>query len=223
MLPLRADGECRDGAGQVRKASVPGCLFSWWWMHIRRFNYLRLIIAGISGIIFYLLWYYFMLSTDIRISFLYVPAAVRGFAYAVLSATFMVCLEEIMSFRHFFQALSVFNMLHMVVGGVVGAAIYSRGLSVLMSDNISRYGSAVDMVALSAESPGPGFIEEFMRGMMEISIKQIYGWAAYAAVLLFLLFLLYDMPVRRRLKLMPLWRAVRNEAAGYLRRISFRQ
>lgn len=171
MLPLRASGECRDGAGQVRKASVAGCLFSWWWMHIRRFNYLRLIIAGISGIIFYLLWYYFMLSTDIRISFLYVPAAVRGFAYAVLSATFMVCLEEIMSFRHFFQALSVFNMLHMVVGGVVGAAIYSRGLSVLMSDNISRYGSAVDMVALPAESPGPGFMEEFMRGMMEISIK----------------------------------------------------
>ena len=203
--------------------AVAGCLFSWWWMHIRRFNYLRLIIAGISGIIFYLLWYYFMISSDIRISFLYVPTAVRGFAYAVLSATFMVCLEEIMSFRHFFQALSVFNMLHMVVGGVVGAAIYSRGLSVLMSDNISRYGSAVDMVALSAESPGPGFMEEFMRGMMEISIKQIYGWAAYAAVLLFLLFLLYDMPVRRHLKLMPLWRAVRNEAAGYLRRISFRQ
>ena len=203
--------------------AVAGCLFSWWWMHMRRFNYLRLIIAGISGIIFYLLWYYFMISSDIRISFLYVPTAVRGFAYAVLSATFMVCLEEIMSFRHFFQALSVFNMLHMVVGGVVGAAVYSRGLSVLMSDNISRYGSAVDMVALSAESPVPGFMEEFMRGMMEISIKQIYGWAAYAAVLLFLLFLLYDMPVRRRLKLMPLWRAVRNEAAGYLRRISFRQ
>lgn len=97
---------------------VAGCLFSWWWMHMRRFNYLRLIIAGISGIIFYLLWYYFMISSDIRISFLYVPTAVRGFAYAVLSATFMVCLEEIMSFRHFFQALSVFNMLHMVVGGV---------------------------------------------------------------------------------------------------------
>ena len=92
-----------------------------------------------------------------------------------------------------------------------------------MSDNISRYGSAADMGALSAESPVPGFMEEFMRGMMEISIKQIYGWAAYAAVLLFLLFLLYDMPVRRHLKLMPLWRAVRNEAAGYLRRISFRQ
>lgn len=121
-------------------------------MHIRRFNYLRLIIAGISGIIFYLLWYYFMLSTDIRISFLYVPAAVRGFAYAVLSATFMVCLEEIMSFRHFFQALSVFNMLHMVVGGVVGAAIYSRGLSADVGQHLqirlrSGYGGTVSGIS----------------------------------------------------------------------------
>ncbi len=69
--------------------------------------------------------YYFTLSMDIHLSQLYLPTACRGFAYAVLSATFMVCLEEIMTFRHFFQALSVFNMLHMVVGGVLGAAVYA--------------------------------------------------------------------------------------------------
>lgn len=201
---------------------LAGCLFSWWWMHVRRLNFLKLIIIGIAGIVFYLLWYYFFISSGIHISRLYVPTAVRGFAYAVLSSTFMVCLEEIMTFRHFFQALSVFNMLHMVIGGVVGSAIYSRGLSYFMSDNIARYGAAVDMVAFSGAAPGQGFMEEFVRTVTEVSIKQLYGWVAYAAVALLLLFMLYDMPVRRRLKLMPVWRGVRDEVARSLRKIYFR-
>lgn len=49
--------------------------------------------------------------------------------------------------------------------------------------------------------------------MMEISIKQIYGWVSYACILLFLLFLLYDAPVRKELKLMPSWRSLRKEIA----------
>ena len=110
-------------------------------------------------------------------------------------------------------------MLHMVIGGVVGAAFYSRGLSYFISDNITRYGAAVDDVAISRDpAQMGGFIESFMTGIMEVSVKQLYGVAAYACILLLLLFLLYDAPVRRRLKLMPAWRTVRDEIAASLRR-----
>ena len=108
---------------------VIGCVFSYWWMHIKHYNYVRLIIVGFLGLIGYLIGFYLTISTDIHISQLYLPTICRGFAYAVLSATFMVCLEEIMTFQHFFQSLSVFNMLHMVVGGVLGCAIYAQGLA----------------------------------------------------------------------------------------------
>lgn len=49
------------------------------------------------------------------------PLVCRGFAYAVLSISLMWCLECIMSFQHFFQALSLFNVLHMLIGGLVGS------------------------------------------------------------------------------------------------------
>ena len=52
--------------------------------------------------------------------------------------------------------------------------------------------------------------------MTEISIKQLYGWTAYACILLFLLFLLYDAPIRRELKQMPSWRKIRKEVADSL-------
>lgn len=47
--------------------------------------------------------------------------------------------------------------------------------------------------------------------MMEVSIKQIYGWVAYACIFLFLLLLLYDFPVRRSLKSMPSWKEVARD------------
>ena len=138
--------------------------------------------------------------------------SLSAFAYAVLSATFMVCLEEIMTFQHFFQGLSVFNMLHMVVGGVVGAAVYAQGLAYYVPDNLARYGSAIDHVAFSSSPFNLGhYMEEFISQMMEISIKQIYGWVAYACIFLFLLLLLYDFPARRSLKNIPSWKEVARE------------
>ena len=110
---------------------LAGCGFAYWWMHVRRMSYVRLLTVGIAALAAYLLGYYFTVSADIHVSQLYLPAACRGFAYAILSATFMVCLEEIMTFQHFFQALSVFNMLHMVVGGCHRRGHLYRGLHIL--------------------------------------------------------------------------------------------
>ena len=78
--------------------------------------------------------------------------ACRGFGYAVLSVTFLTCAEEIMSFQHFFQSLAVFQMLHMVMGGVIGAAIYTRGLKYFLPDNVARYGATIDNVSASRMS-----------------------------------------------------------------------
>lgn len=193
---------------------LAGCGFAYWWMHVRRMSYVRLLTVGIAALAAYLLGYYFTVSADIHVSQLYLPAACRGFAYAILSATFMVCLEEIMTFQHFFQALSVFNMLHMVVGGVIGSALYTQGLAYYQPDNMARYGAAIDRVSFT-RNPFPlgEYMEAFVSQMMEVSIKQIYGWAAYACLFLFLLFLLYDAPVRKELKLMPSWRSLRKEIA----------
>ncbi len=201
---------------------LAGCLFAYWWMHVRRFNYLRLIIVGLVALSAYQVMLYFTVSSDIAFHMLYLPTACRNFAYAVLSSTFFVCLEEIMTFPHFFQALSVFNMLHMVVGGVLGAAIYSEAMSYYVADNMARYGAAIDNVSTGRFPAGPlGGMEGFVEQMMEISIKQIYGWVAYACILLLLLFLLYDAPVRRQMKPIPGWRRLRHEMAvslGYGRK-----
>ena len=62
----------------------------------------------------------------------------------------------------------------------------------------------------------PHYLETFMQAVTAVSIKQLYGWAAYACFALLLLFLLYDSPLRRDTKLMPAWQQVRRQVAASL-------
>ncbi len=156
-------------------------------MHIKRYNYVRLVIVGFIGLIGYLIGFYLTLSTDIHISQLYLPTICRGFAYAVLSATFMVCLEEIMTFQHFFQFKCIQYASHGSAvklrvqyaavrshGLSVGikrsgayAAVYAQGLAYYVPDNLARYGSA-DHVAFSSSPFNLGhYMEEFISQMMD--------------------------------------------------------
>ena len=47
---------------------LAGCLFSLWWMHIRKLPYIRLIIVGLAALACYLAGFYFTISMDIHIS-----------------------------------------------------------------------------------------------------------------------------------------------------------
>jgi len=55
------------------------------------------------------------------------------------------------------------------------------------------------------------YMDTFMTQVMEVSIKQVYGWVVYVCLALLLLFLFYDTPMRRTMKLMPAWKTVANE------------
>ena len=104
------------------------------------------------------------------------------------------------------------NLIVGLIGGVLGGAVYAQALAYYVPENLARYGSAIDHVSFSSNPFNLGhYMEEFISQMMEVSIKQIYGWVAYACIFLFLLLLLYDFPVRRSLKSMPSWKDVARE------------
>lgn len=128
----------------------------------------------------------------------------------VLSISFMWSLHEIMTFEHFFQSLSVFNFMHMYIGGVIGAALYAWGLRYYMADNILRYTAYLDMPAFTSAPFDVGaWMEGFIPDMMAVTIKQLYGWVLYIAGFLALAFLLWDIPtVRRQARRFPTWPVV---------------
>ncbi|MDD2961001.1 MAG: hypothetical protein PHR45_02820 [Muribaculaceae bacterium] len=195
-----------------------GCLFSLLWMKVLKFSFLKLINVGLGGVVAYLVLFYFIISTEINFELLYFPLVMRGFSYAVLSIVFITSLEEIMTFQHFFQSLSVFNIMHMMIGGVIGCSIYTYGLRYFVADNISRYSGNIDRTTTDLASLNH-IVEQFYINMQMISLKEIYGLVAYFAITLFILMLLYDLPyTRSTLKRMPGWKSI-----GIMMRRSFKK
>ena len=184
-----------------------GCLFSLGWLKLMRWNVYKLIAVALFAFTLYAGGFYFLVDSSIAIEQLRLPLVWRGFSYAVLCVAFMWCLHEIMSFEHFFQALSVFNVLHMFVGGLVGAALHSRGMKYYVGDGFARCFGYIDSVRMSARHADfQAMMESITEGFMAQSIKILFGWTLLAALFFAILMLLWDIPmVRRQVKHIPDW------------------
>lgn len=188
---------------------IIGCAFAYFWMKTMRFNFIKLIAVGIGILSVYMVMYYFLISSQVNIEKFYLPAIIRGCSYGILSSTFFTCLQELMTFRHFFQSLSIFNMLHMFIGGAIGSALYSFCMRYFMADSIERYSSNIgNASAYLLGGDTDDFIGHFMTNMQLVSVKSIYGLAAYACIAFFLIILLNGTPIRSTLKHIPSWKRV---------------
>lgn len=189
---------------------VAGCLFSIGWLKLMRWNVYKLIALALVAFCIYAGGFYVLVDSNINIEQLRIPILWRGFSYAVLCISFMWCLHAIMSFEHFFQALSVFNVLHMFIGGLVGAALHSRGMKYCVADGFARCSGYVDSVRMSARAVDfpqlmDGMVEEFLAQ----SVKIMFGWTLIAGLFFAALMLLWDIPmVRHQIKHIPAWPSV---------------
>ena len=184
-----------------------GCLFSLGWLKLMRWNVYKLIAFALFAFCLYAGGFYFLVDTNINIEQLRIPLLWRGFSYAVLCISFMWCLHEIMSFEHFFQALSVFNVLHMFIGGLVGAALHAFGMKYYMADGFARCSGYIDSVRMTASNVNlPQLMNTVVEGFMAQSIKILFGWTLLAGLFFALLMMLWDIPmVRHQIKHIPLW------------------
>ncbi|MCL1616807.1 hypothetical protein M3090_10450 [Bacteroides sp. ET71] len=144
-----------------------------------------------------------------------VPVLLLIFVVEVLFSTERVLEEaylgEVMGYA---EMVSVRLDGAVLAGGVVGSALLGEGMRRAVAGGVARVSGWVDRAGV-VPGVGDGAVADgFMRQMSEAGLKQMYGWALYASVALLLLLLLYDAPVRRGLKLMPLWTRLRREAEG---------
>lgn len=187
---------------------ILACLFALLWLKVWQKGRVRLIAIGVAVFIAYVLCFYFTVSTEMTIRQLYLPMFLRGFAATLLGTVLLYTIQSVMNFMVFFQSLAIFQTLHLLVGGVIGAACYAFGIRYLMADSIARYGAAMDSLRMPAAEV-TRHIGELMAQFQVASVKQLYGIVAYVAIALLISILLYDSPARRdRRQWMPSWSAV---------------
>lgn len=179
-------------------ASVVACGVAYWWMKVRRWGFIRLgaVAAGFGTA--YLMLMYFLIDPGLNLQALYMPVFCRAMAATLMSIMLMTQLNFSVDFHTFFQSLSCFNMIHMMGGGAIGSAIYSRLFSLAVGDSFARYTPSLNEVAFSRSPFNLGeFMEHFSADMLMVGVREIYGYAVYAGIILILLYLIYDTPARR--------------------------
>lgn len=187
---------------------VCACIFALLWLKVCNFGRVRLIAVGLSAFIAHALVFYFTLSADVSMSHLYLPVFLRGFAATLLAVVMLCTIQAAMNFMVFFQSLAIFQTVHLLIGGVVGAACYAYGLRRIIADGVSRYGSGLDRLGVAAADM-PCRVGEIMTQLQIAGVKQIYGIVAYVAAAVLVAVLIYDMPLsRERNGWMPSWTAV---------------
>lgn len=199
-----------------------GCLFSLGWLKLMlmRWNVYKLIAVGLLVFCLYAGGFYFLVDSSVHIGQLRLPIVCRGFSYTVLCVAFMWCLHQVMSFQHFFQALSVFNVLHMMVGGLVGAALHGHGMKYYVADAFARYSGSLDAVRLGSRfHVPPDYIGHLVENFMAQSVKILFGWTLFAGLFFALLMLLWDIPaVRHNVKRFQTWPKVGTQVLRGFRR-----
>lgn len=179
---------------------VIGIVFTWQTFARRKWTYQRMLVIAFSCFALYLAYFYFRIDYDLPKEALYFPVIIRSAGY-VMVAVMMLTANARLPFPFIFlHGLCFQNMFSAALAGPIGNAIVGRALTVVMARNSMLLGEKLDAVTLSTTHTPFGELY----GMVQVqslleSMKEIYGWLLFVAILCLIgLCFVIAISVRRR-------------------------
>lgn len=167
---------------------VAGALFSYWALVKMEMGYKLLTSVGFIMILFYLVMMYFLISPTTKIEMLYLPMFCRGAGNVIIYVVLTVYAARNIPFLIFFQALTVFGFIRTGIGTPLGNAIVERLFLVSERQTSLSLGMHLDAVNPVTQSmPFDAVLNEFQRQVMLVSVKEVFGYAVLAGILILLI------------------------------------
>jgi MFS transporter, DHA2 family, multidrug resistance protein len=182
-----------------------GAIFSYVTLVKMQWGYKRMTSIGFALILGYLLFLYFLISPDTNREALYLPLFLRGAGDTILEITLTVYAARTVSFMFFFQVLTIFGLVRTGFGIPLGTSIMGHAMSFSMKQNILSLSSEIDLQNPAVTSmPFDILTDRIQTQALLVSIKEIYGYAAIAGVVILILSLCARYRNLVKLK-MPRW------------------
>ena len=188
---------------------VLGILFTWQTFARRKWTYQRMLVIAFSCFVFYLTYFYFCIDYNLPKEALYLPVIVRSAGYVMVAVMMLTANARLPFPFTFLHGLSFQNMFSAALAGPIGNAIVGRVLKVVMARNSMLLGERMDNVELSTGftplSELYGMIQ--MQSLLE-SIKEIYGWLLFIAILCLIVLMLRYSGIRPMKVIEPTYRTI---------------
>lgn len=175
-----------------------------------------IVFAGFVSFLLYQIQLYFLIDASTEKYMLYLPMVFKGAGVSIVYTSLTYALAGNVTFAYYFEAMCVIGFIRTSFGGPLNSAIITHTLNHIEQTTTANLGSYIDSMHPMADSFSVIY-GEFQRQMLMVSLKEIYGYAAIAAVLILLVILVSDYRYyigsrfNRMLKLTQIWRYVRNQ------------
>ena len=177
------------------------------------------VVAGFMSFFLYQISMYFLIDASAEKYMLYLPVLLKGAGVSMVYTSLTYALAGCVTFNYYFEAMCVIGFIRTSFGGPLSGAIVTRVFNHVQQDNISGMGSYIDMLAVPHEQILTVY-GEFRRQVLMVSLKEVYGFAALAAIVTLVSIIASDyrhIPgngASRMLKLAQVWKNVRRYTAA---------
>lgn len=145
---------------------------------------------------------------------LYLPMVFKGAGVSLVYTSLTYALAGCVTFNYYFEAMCVIGFIRTSFGGPMSSAIVTRLFNIVRMENTAWLGGQIDAMYPGAETPASVFTE-FQRQVMMVSLKEVYGYAVIAAVLIIIAVMASDyrhmIRSGRMLRLPQIWKSVRDQ------------
>lgn len=188
---------------------VVGILFTWQTFARRKWSYQRMLVIAFSCFTVYLAYFYFRIDYNLPKEDLFFPVIVRSAGYVIVAVLVLTANARLPFPYIFLHGLSFQNMFSAALAGPIGNAIVGRLLKMVMTRNTMLLGENMDSVTLSNTHIPIGELYGMVQAQSLLeSMKEIYGWLLFVAILSLIGLMLRYSGIRPKRVIEPTYRAI---------------
>lgn len=175
-----------------------------------------IVLVGFCSFLCYQVMLYQLIDPSTEKYMLYLPLMFKGAGVSIVYTSLTYALAGCVTFTYYFEAMCVIGFIRTSFGGPLYSAILTRIFHIVMQDNTADLGSYIDPMYSCVDSFSLLY-GEFQRQMLLVSLKDVYGYAVWAAVIILVAIVLSDYRTwlrstgNRMLKLSQVWKLVRQK------------
>lgn len=150
-----------------------------------------IVLAGFISFFIFQMMLYFLIDGSTEKWMLYPPLFFKGLGVGIVYTSLTYALAGCVSFIYYFQAMCVIGFIRTAFGGPLCSAIVTRVFKYVRLENFANLSTEIDDMNPMAESFSTVF-GELQRQVLMVSLKEVFGYAVIASILIIILIMLSD-------------------------------
>lgn len=173
-----------------------------------------MLFAGFLCFTNYQMILYFIIDGSTEKCMFYIPMFLKGAGLVIIYTAITYKMSVSVTFQYYFQAICVIGFIRTTFGNAMSSAIVTHTYNAVRQKNLALLSSELDWMNPLTKNFSDLY-SEVQRQATMVSLKEVYGYAVLAGIMILIFILLFDY--RKQVmpnmpKLVNVWKMVKKES-----------